>query len=145
MKTDYAGIDYSHGKSNVDGKGFHYGVINYNVVGSAWYEEAQPNYGEFDHEDEDYIDPISWYIDYEDLQAECSDDYGDIFITKSPYYTWCQYCSPCAPGAGYLVNWTEEGVGAKAYCFDHDWFDSGKAPYPVYRVSDGSFVAPDCD
>lgn len=78
-------------------------------------------------------EPISHYIDDEEYSAEAGED-GDIFITKSPYYTKCQYCSPCAPGAGYLMNPCEDGV--KSYCFGQDWFEDGVAPYPVYRVAD---------
>lgn len=67
----------------------------------------------------------------EDGQYEaCQDSYGDIFITKSPYYTLCEFCSPCAPGAGYIMN---DG-DVRAYCFGHDWFEDGKAPYKVYSV-----------
>lgn len=62
---------------------------------------------------------------------------GDLFITRSEYFTKCQYCSPCAPGAGYLVNSCEDGI--QAYCLGHDWFEDG-APYPVFRVSDGLLV-----
>jgi hypothetical protein len=42
----------------------------------------------------------------------CSD--GDIFVIKSPFYTKCDFCSPCAPGAGYLTSTNEDGT--KAYC-----------------------------
>jgi len=66
-----------------------------------------------------------------------SDSQGDLFITKSPYYTLCDFCSPCAPGAGYL---TSEG-DVKAYCLDHDWFED-KAPYRVFNVSDDTEVLP---
>ena len=73
----------------------------------------------------------SYYIDDAEYSAEAGED-GDIFITKSPYYTKCAYCSPCAPGAGYLMDSREDGI--KAYCFGHDFFEDGKAPYKVYSV-----------
>jgi ribosomal protein L37AE/L43A len=63
---------------------------------------------------------------------------GDIFVLKSPYYTHAQFCSPCAPGAGYLMNPVEGGP--KTYCFGHDWFEGDKAPYPVYSVATGELV-----
>lgn len=63
---------------------------------------------------------------------------GDIFVIKSPYYTRSQFCSPCAPGAGYLMN--PCATGEKTYCLDHDWFESKVAPYPVYRVEDDAAV-----
>jgi len=61
-----------------------------------------------------------------------------LFLTKSPYYTFTQFCSPCAPGAGDLDNPLENGV--KTLCFGPEMFDDDKAPYPVYRVSDDSLV-----
>lgn len=63
---------------------------------------------------------------------------SDIFVIESPYYTRAQYCSPCVPGAGNLDNPCEDGP--KTYCLGHDWFENGKAPYPIYRVSDNSLV-----
>jgi hypothetical protein len=64
----------------------------------------------------------------------CSD--GDIFVTKSEFYALCQFCSPCAPGAGWLVD---PGT-VRAYCLGPDWFDEGKMPYKCFRVSDDSEV-----
>lgn len=32
------------------------------------------------------------------------DDHNDIIVFKSPYYTYAQFCSPCAPGACHLEN-----------------------------------------
>jgi len=84
-------------------------------------------------------EPLSFYYDQEGYEAECSDD-GDIFILKSPYYTYCQFCSPCAPGAGYLMNKRDKENGIKAYCFGHDWFDDGQAPYDVYDVNTGELI-----
>jgi len=81
-------------------------------------------------------EPISFTYDSEGYQAEQSYDDPDIFITKSPYYTLCQFCSPCAPGAGYIMN---RGT-VKAYCFGHEWFEGNKAPYPVYSVATGEEV-----
>ena len=57
---------------------------------------------------------------YEDeglIFQTCSD--GDIFVIKSPYYTFCSFCSPCAPGAGFLGS---DG-NVKAYCLGPEWFD----------------------
>lgn len=66
---------------------------------------------------------------------------SDLFVTCSPYYTHARFCSPCAPGACYLLNPTDKS-GPRCYCLGHDWFDKGKAPYPVFRVSDGTLVKP---
>jgi hypothetical protein len=86
-------------------------------------------------------EPLSWFVDNGEYLAEQTRDDSDIFVFKSPYYTRAQFCSPCAPGACYLLN--PEPDGAKAYCFGHDWFDGGKAPYPVYRVDDDTEVSPE--
>jgi len=94
------------------------------------------------------LEPQGFVYNTEGYQASQSQDSPDIFITKSDYYTWCDYCSPCAPGAGYLTSnrpfrgEDERGNDCKAYCFGHDWFEGGKAPYEVYRVSDDSEVLP---
>lgn len=70
---------------------------------------------------------------------------GDIFVTKSPYCTYAAFCSPCAPGAVYLMDSRkpETESGAMGYCFGHDWFEDGKAPYPVYRVDTMEIVNPE--
>ena len=152
------GIDYGMGLTNVDPKtGIRYGVISQNEVLQSWADSSEPYYpevcgycgnkadnfswegficascGKENTEDElsDLTEPGSWYIDNDEYTAE-SDEHGDIFITKSPYYTKCSFCSPCAPGAGYLMEYHDKGI--KAYCFGHDWFDEGKAPYPIYSV-----------
>ena len=97
-----------------------------------------------DHEDycywseEVYPDKaLCWYIDDGDYVATL-DEMGDIFITKSPYYTHAQFCSPCAPGACYITNPTPEGE--KAYCFGPNWFEDGEVPYPIYCVKTGKLV-----
>jgi len=66
------------------------------------------------------------------------DSYNDVWIYRSPYYTHAQFCSPCAPGAGYIANPCEDGP--KTYCFGHDWFEGNVAPYPVRLVSTGELV-----
>ena len=83
-------------------------------------------------------------LDNEEYTAYQSQDDPDIFIIKSPYFTYAQYCSPCAPGAVYLMNPLSEKIDQnKGYCFGHDWFESGKAPYPVYDVKTGIEVKSD--
>ena len=161
------GIDYGLGKSNIDNDtGIRYGVIQADKVGSYWYDESEPYYlndcpfcgsknltenkndcDSFDCIDceaknfnLDEIEPVSHFFKDDKIQAEQSQDSPDIFVFKSEYYTICSFCSPCAPGAGYL---TDESQDCKAYCFGHDWFESGKAPYKVYRVSDNSLVMPE--
>lgn len=158
MKTDYAGIDYSNGTANVDFEsGIRYGVIPVVSVLQMWADNSEPVYDskccycgyELDedlfctgcNEDfSDYMEP-SFYKFEDDGYAAMDDEHGDIMIIQSPYYTYAQFCSPCAPGACYLLNEVDsEFSNNKVYCFGHDWFDNGVAPYTVYKVSDNSKV-----
>lgn len=88
----------------------------------------------------DMLEPIAHTYSADGYECQQSGDDCDIFILKSPYYTLCQFCSPCSPGAGYILNNHE--LDCKAYCFGHDWFEYGRAPYTLYRVSDNSIVDP---
>jgi hypothetical protein len=119
---------------------------------------------------DEFAEPLCFTLDEDGYQAQSGDD-GDIFIVKSPFYTKCRFCSPCAPGAGYLMSPDPDGI--KAYCFGHDWFDGSRtcqkccgtgnigfetyiecdhchgsgqielgAPYPVYDVKTDLLVTP---
>src|SRR6187402_1270137 len=68
-------------------------------------------------------EPISHNYEHDGYVATCDSD-RDIFVIKSPYYTYAPFCSPCAPGAGYLASASEhdETTGVKTYCFDKSWF-----------------------
>ena len=177
--TDYPGIDYGLGQTNVDRKtGIRYGVIHTNAL-TEWIwddveaeyvprcpkcggdavpteklPEASEDWKEAEHdciafgcESCEYLfgesgygdEPDSQYIDKDGIKASV-DEMGDVFIIESPYYTYAQFCSPCAPGAGHLENPCK--AGPKTFCFGHEWFDGDKAPYPVYRVEDDSIVEP---
>jgi hypothetical protein len=126
----------------------------------------------FDSEHAFPEEPIGNYFAEEGYEASL-DEHNDIFITKSPFYTFAQFCSPCAPGAGHLNNPmqtpeeykdtikflhkqglydTSGGVYAdiakklgfpKVYCFGHDWFEGNKAPYPVFSVKTGFEIKPE--
>lgn len=90
-------------------------------------------------------------------------DETDLFVAKSPYFTFAPECSPCAPGACYLRDGITEAKGArqeygagqfvefatmngkelhKTYCLGHDWFDGEVAPYAVYSVETGKLLLP---
>ena len=110
---------------------------------------AHPKYGCDDyvcHDCECFLDSSDAYgdeaiganLDDGEYIASMSTSGNDIFVIKSPYYTRAEFCSPCAPGACHLSSPCDDGD--KAYCFGHDWFEDGKAPYKVYRVSDDSEV-----
>jgi hypothetical protein len=166
--TSYVGIDWSNGTANKDQKtGIRYGVINQHEVLQAWADSSEAWYGDemeyeckcgkvhsgkigneiececgevFDIEIDKYAEPISFFVEDNEYSAECGES-GDIFITKSPYYTYAQFCSPCAPGACYLMNTLDELIDDnKCYCFGHDWFEDGRAPYNVYSVVTGELV-----
>jgi hypothetical protein len=84
--------------------------------------------------------PIAHVLDDGEYQATQGGEDCDVFVLKSPYFTRAEYCSPCAPGACYLTSPCEDGD--RAYCFGHDWFEDGIAPYPVYFVETGERVEP---
>lgn len=77
-----------------------------------------------------------------------TDSSGGVWVMSSPYFTYAQFCSPCAPGACYLTmpldvpHDAEDKALAgfednKCYCLGSDWFDDNKAPYPIYSVETG--------
>ena len=101
-------------------------------------------------------------MDYSDPEytLHVSGDNFGIFVMKSPYYTYCRDCSPCAPGAGDLDSPVQKEdyesfliagdprcyVSGMTLCLGPEWFDkdndqySRKIPYRVFRVSDDSEV-----
>lgn len=125
---------------------------------------ACPNCGEeFELEIPDMAEPCGWSIESDGCRVvNCLDN--DAMILESPYFTYAAYCSPCCPGAGNLDNpfptddpWTpfEEPSDApywaqhaeshgfpKVYALSHDWFEGGKAPYPVFSVETGELAQP---
>lgn len=71
-----------------------------------------------------------------------TDSSGDVWVFESPYFTYAQFCSPCAPGACYLENPLDEpNDNNKAYCLGPDWFDNNKPAYPVFEVATGKPIA----
>jgi hypothetical protein len=105
----------------------------------------------FDSDDAYGEEPLRFYLDDGEYVAQQGGDDSDVFIIRSPYYTFGPFCSPCAPGAIYLRD--GGGDGEKAYCFAPDWFSVGdgdatgeyageetSCPYPVFRVNDGECV-----
>jgi hypothetical protein len=152
MSTSYRGINYAGSSSAVNrdnSAGIRFGVIPFHDVLQAWCDESETIYPdpELDEDGEaiedDFCEPIGHVYKREGYHAHQSQDDCDIWIEKSPYFTYAQFCSPCAPGACYLRNdLSEPNEDNKAYCFGHDWFEDGKAPYPVYSVETGELVHP---
>ena len=155
--TSYRGIDYGMGKTNIDKEnGIRYGVIHINRLHEFAWEEFEgiyapgcPSCGEL--LDDDFESPANCphcnelikdgeqfgdepggyeYVGDPTYKLELGDD-GDIFVIKSPYYTFAQFCSPCAPGAGHLEHYCEDGP--KTYCLGAEWFH-GEPPYPIFNV-----------
>ena len=166
--TENAGIDYGSGITNIDPKtGIRYGIINQNEIGQYWFDDSEANYKyecsncgsdieeellsdecphcgkEFDHDEWDMFEPVSFSYDSEGYKMEQSQNDTDIFVLESKYYTYAQFCSPCAPGAGYLMTPLKDKIEAnKTYCLGHEWFE-GKAPYKVYSVETGRRIFPE--
>lgn len=143
-ETDYRGIDYGHGTSNINpDTNIRYGVMPVREVLQAWCDSSEPVYEELENqEDEDEIidrEPVAYRYEDDEYAAEQWEGV-DIFVMRSPYYTHAQFCSPCAPGAGHLMHSCKDGP--KTYCFGHDWFEDGVAPYPVFDVRTGKIVEP---
>ena len=161
--TEYVGIDYGQGLTNIDAKtGIKFGVIHQNEVLQAWADSSEPIYVYYcphcgthlkkgqnakrcpecykaidADSDFDYLEP-SGYSYTKDGYKAFSDNYGDIFIEKSPYYTYARFCSPCAPGACSLMSPLESpNENNKCYCFGADWFENETAPYLICDVKTG--------
>lgn len=159
------GVDYGLGRTNIDlATGIRYGVIPVGTLGDEAIEEFETRYtprcpecggevsdapdtdafvcathGEQEHDTCFGDEPDA--ITYErDGYAMSLDSQNDVFIVASPYYTRAAFCSPCAPGACYLTSPCDDGE--RAYCPGPEWFD-GPAPYPIFKVSDGSEVKAD--
>lgn len=140
------GLDYGNGLTNIDLKTkIRYGIISLNSVLEAWAESSEPYYScktceEAEETCEADCEPSSWFYDREGYHAHTCFDGTEIMITKSPYFTWGTYCSPCAPGAICLA--VGDGKDDIAYCFGHDWFEDKRAPYRVFLVETGKEVLP---
>lgn len=85
---------------------------------------------------------LGFTYDADGYQAESCLD-SDVILTKSDYYTYAAYCSPCVPGACSLESPIENPNAdeyEKCYAFNHDCFEDGIAPYRVWRVADDTEV-----
>lgn len=85
--------------------------------------------------------PVGRSIQDGPLMVEVGVNDGDCFVVRSEFKTRAGFCSPCAPGACHLKDACEDGEWC--YCFGHDWFEDGRAPYRVFRVSDGFEIKPE--
>ena len=87
-------------------------------------------------------EPVGWFYNKEGyILTDCLQ--SDIFVIKSPFFSYGQFCSPCVPGACNLDSPLEEpDENNKCYCLGHDWFEGNKAPHRVYSVETGQEVLP---
>ena len=156
--------------TNYDEKtGIRYGVISpHSISGDCmydlyegpnstdpWYESGieeikNQHSGEPEESIEEYIQEFSDHYENPDGSMDYSDNEytlhvsGDnfgIFVMKSPYYTYCRGCSPCAPGAGDLdspvdISQKDEITGnywlssnGKTLCLGPEWFDKSDDQY----------------
>lgn len=155
--------------------GIRFGVIPQHDCLQAWADESESIYPceeceSWDSENEECDDegmdcePVGYKYVNDEYKLFAGSD-GDIFVEKSPFFTYAAFCSPCAPGACHLRNPLEHTadehehamckfpisnpsplVNNKCYCLGHDWFydcEPAHAPYPVYEVATGKRVYPE--
>lgn len=142
-ESDYIGIDYSLGMANYDKEtGIHYGVISQHAIMQECLMDFESIYPEMEDDSEeefDCIEAIGFEYNRDGYKIiDCLDT--DMMILESPYYTYCQFCSPCVPGAGNLETPVTNGV--KTYCLGLDWYDEySPCPYPhIWEVATGKQI-----
>jgi hypothetical protein len=102
------------------------------IEGDAWDSLEQ----QFSDETQE-MESGPWRYEEDGYLIDTTSDNG-LFIIKSPYFTYCRECSPCAPNAGYLMD---QPGSMKTYCLGADWFDEySPLPYTVYSVETGEVV-----
>jgi predicted RNA-binding Zn-ribbon protein involved in translation (DUF1610 family) len=157
------GWDYGRGMTNIDHKtGIRFGVIPVHDVSDFWYDESVPVYPgficpdcghehkkeaparcykcrkEFNDWDFDCQEPIGFRYIKDGIRAFQSADSPDIFIEKSPVFTYAAFCSPCAPGACYIRDFItiEKPPENRCYCFPVD-FHNEKPGHRIFNVIRG--------
>jgi hypothetical protein len=118
------GIDYGMGRTNRDpDTGIHYGVIPENDVGQAWFDSAEPNYGE----------PTCPKCGNEGL-VERGDDAAPEYVGVRQGDYWCPTCDRWSDSERCFsespISFTYEGEG---YACEQSGDDSDifivKSPY----------------
>jgi hypothetical protein len=88
---------------------------------------------------------LGFTYEAEGIKAFSGDD-GGVWVVMSPFFTYAQFCSPCAPGACYLRSPLHPTPPhhPKCFCLPADWFEGEgeecECPYPVYKVETGECV-----
>ena len=164
MKTQYKGIDYGRGQTNVDADtGVRYGIIPLSALHECAIDDFEPQYSascpecgaEVDDPDDLYNTDADGFI-----CAEC----GHVASDSSVYWhdepdcwtydadgiqahldsyndvwvTKSQHYTKaqfCSPCAPGACYLTNPcETGEKAYCLPADWFDNDTAPYTLHAV-----------
>ena len=62
-----------------------------------------------------------------------------VWVIKSPFFTYCKLCSDCAPNAGDLTAYDDDGLRTYALpaCHHNDWMESG---YKIWQRSSGIMI-----
>lgn len=146
--TNYAGIDYGLGGTNIDKEtGIRFSIIPQNYLNDdaldSIYNGRDLGYESAEQEIKNKIRGAieDYFSDWKDTNGgksrldqavedafdvldgwaeglECSGpyryekdgyilrttDYNELWVLKSPYFTYAQFCSPCAPGACHLEH-----------------------------------------
>jgi hypothetical protein len=127
-------------------------------------------------EDPDYVDEDeirdrlgdTWETNFANYEYDsggyrvtgCLDN--DLFVLRSPFFTFAQFCSPCVPGAGNLdtpfmglavphydaPGWAEDFIREaeangfpRVFALGHNWFEDQKVPYVLFSVATGKLCA----
>lgn len=113
------------------------------VNGGYRCEDCKATFMEDESEDITVVGRTYTTIRYKANQAVEGEE---IIISESPYFTYARLCAPTFPNAGDLNSAIaiviSESDGYKTYCFGHTWYNNGAAPYPIYKVSDGTLKWP---
>ena len=84
---------------------------------------------------------VSWTYESNGYTLQTCLDSTELVVTRSPYYTYAQFCSPCVPGAGNLDTPLPNNSGApKTYCLDQAWFVNEQCPYAYWATTTGELV-----
>lgn len=93
-------------------------------------------------EEDCYYDSLQWQYNKDGYKCEKNEDNNELWILKSSYFTYAQFCSPCAPGACYLTQpVSADNADNKVYCLGSEFFDEeNPCPYVMYSVETGEKV-----
>lgn len=122
--------DFDGDRQDLDYENLHHACGDYACDDCGVVFDGQDAFGE---------EALGHTLDDGEYKATVGSDCIDAFVLESPFYTKSQFCSPCAPGAGYLLNPCDDGV--QSYCFGPDWFDDERpCPYPVWKCGTDELI-----